>query len=342
MRVWIHTLLLAATLALCGCNHKELCLVHEHTVTLRLEFDWRDAPDASPAGMCVFFYHEDGSEPERFDFRGREGGTIAIKSGNYRLLCYNNDTESVLFRNAYELESHEGYTREGSLLESIYGSGVNSSSLPRAEGTEEERVVITPDMMWGAQAFDVQVRESGVTYTCVPWDGGDRLEPVKSREQVITLFPHELICTYTYEIRDVKNLEFATQMCGSLSSMSGSLLFWSEELGQECVTLPFEARVAARSNKIVGQFYTFGHHELNTAAHRMMLYVWMSDGKKYALGAGNNERFNVTEQIHNAPDKRHVHLIIEGVELPLPIDSGDGGFEPDIDDWGEVYEDIIM
>lgn len=49
--VWV------AALALMGisCDHKDLCYDHRHT-TVRVEFDWAEAPDAVPAGMCVLFY----------------------------------------------------------------------------------------------------------------------------------------------------------------------------------------------------------------------------------------------------------------------------------------------
>ena len=41
--------------ALCSCNHKELCYHHPHTASVKVEFDWRDAREASPEGICVFF-----------------------------------------------------------------------------------------------------------------------------------------------------------------------------------------------------------------------------------------------------------------------------------------------
>ena len=52
--------------ALTSCRHKELCLHHPHTVTLRVEFDWRDAPEADPRGMCVSFYSMETGGRHRF------------------------------------------------------------------------------------------------------------------------------------------------------------------------------------------------------------------------------------------------------------------------------------
>ena len=138
----------------------------------------------------------------------------------------------------------------------------------------------------------------------------------------------------------MKNLMHVNQMCGTLSGMAPSLCFCNEELGTECVTLPFGA-VSEGDSTVVGKFYTFGHHEANQAPHRMVFYVVMDDGKKYVYGLDNDEHLNVTKQVHFAPDKRHVHIIIEGLDLPRPIENG-GGYDVDVDDWEVVEDDIIL
>ena len=95
IRVTVYALL---AMILFSCEHKELCFHHPHMVTLRVDFDWKNAPQADPEGMCVYFYPEEGESPIRFDFAGKDGGSVEIKEGRYRILCYNNDTESLLFR----------------------------------------------------------------------------------------------------------------------------------------------------------------------------------------------------------------------------------------------------
>ncbi len=304
-----------AAVLLTACEHKELCYKHPHTAMVRVAFDWTNAPEANPEGMCVFFYpvgDPDRSTPQRVDFTGKAGGEVEIQVGSYCVLCYNNDTEAVLFRGMDEFQQHEAYTREGNVLESIYGNGANF--VPKAEDAADERVTISPDMLWGCYELDVTVSEA--------------------ENQVITLYPEEQVCTYTYEIRNVQNLKYASQMCGSLSGMAPSVFFGTEELGKECITVPFES-VSDGKSTVTGRFYTFGHHEDNAQPHKFLLYVWMKDDGKYYY------TFDVTEQVHTAPDKRHVHIIIDDVELPQPITNG-SGFEPTVDDWVVVEEDIIM
>ena len=343
MKIFRLSAILTALLLLLGftsCEHKELCFDHSHIVRVKVEYDWRDAPEANPYGMCVFFYPLDpGQEPRRFDFAGLEGGYVDIEAGRYILITYNNDTDGVYFRNMQVYTDLEAFTRNGGLLESL---GHRSAAPPRASGTQDERVVICPDMMWGCQAVDVTVDETGVTYTHKHWEAGESRvpdDPMVS-EQVITLFPHELTCIYTYEIRNVKNIQNISRMTASLSGMAGSLNLFTEELGREPVTLPVDAWKDGDST-IRGRFITFGHHEENPMPHKMMLYVWTNDGKAYVYGT-ENEKFDVTDQVHSAPDRRRVHLIIDGIDIPEPLPDPDdpGAFTPGVDDWGE--ENLVV
>lgn len=314
-----HILMLLALLStlLSSCNHKELCYVHPHEVTLRVEFDWTYAPDANPAGMCVFFYHEDaGVAPVRFDFRGITGGTVALIPGKYRVLAYNNDTEAVQLGNTNDFDRHYACTREGNILEPIYGNAMSTPN--RSEGTEDERVMITPDMLWGATAVDVVV--------------------TGSESQVITLYPQDLLCHYSYEVRNVKNLKHVSQMSGAISGMSPQMTLADEGLHTEPVTLPFGAWRDGETT-MRGEFLTFGHHADVAKPHRMAFYMIMDDGAKYSFTKGDN--LDVTGQVHSAPDRKHVHIIIDGLDLPTPIENG-SGFKPDIDDWDDIQQDIIM
>ena len=343
-----------------SCEHKDLCYNHPHGVKLKVEFDWEKAPDAFAKGMCIYFYPEDGGSYRRFDFSNMQGGYIELTAGTYNVICYNNDTDGVLFSGISKYHNQYLYTRNGNLFEPVFGSA--ASSTPRADGTEDERVVITPDMMWGCAVTKVYVAETGVSYTHETITGdmdSPQLKVENTKEDIIlTFYPEELLCHYTYEIKNIENIEEIDELCGSLSSMSGGMKIYNGELSRECVTLPFSAKINIEENIITGEFYTFGHHEENMQPHRMILYAWMKDGNKYYYGGSPTEekkakesefgnenededKFNVTDQIHNAPDKRHVHIIIDGVSFPERIHNG-SGYQPSVDDWTNEYHDIYM
>ena len=303
-------------LVVTACNHKELCIEHPHKADVTVKFDWKDAPQANPRGMCVFFYPIEGGAPYRFDMRGTEGGTIELRNGTYRIIAYNNDAEGTQSYGTDDFSLHTFFTREGNVLEPIYGNTANYA--PRAEGTEDERVFICPDMMCGCSVDELAIVDV----------------------DTVTLYPHELTCEYTYEILDVTNLRHVTSMCATISGMSSKMRLCDEVLDSEPVTIPFEA-FKGDDTTIVGHFYTFGCDLVNLYTHRMVLYVVMDDGAKYAFGP-NTERFDVTTQVHQSADRRHVHIVISGgLALPQPIENG-SGFNPSVDDWDEVNEEIIM
>lgn len=329
---------------LTSCDHKELCYHHPHIVKLYLEFDWRDAPEANPAGMSVYFYPMEGTDApvRRIDFTGTGGGEIDIQIGHYRVITYNNDTEVSQFNYTDAFDSHQVFTRAGDLFEAIPGVAAGANA-PRPKDTENERVVVTPDEVYGCYAIDVEITETGVSYKCFPFEEKDDWvgkDPIVT-ENVITLYPHDYLCVYTYEIRNVSGLDGVTQMCATLSGMSPILLLGDETLHKECVTLPFGAEVHEDGSTIVGSFLTFGHHEENSQPHRMGLYVWMKDGTRYFYGADGG-KFDVTDQVHSAPDRRRVHLIIDGLDLPQAFGEGDEDLDASFDDWQEVNVDIDL
>lgn len=339
-------LIILFAISFTACDHKNLCYHHDHIVTLSLQFDWRDAPEANPAGMAVYFYPDKGGKPYLFLFDNTKGGEISLPEGRYRAICYNSDTPGITFGGLHDITAHYATTREASLFEPLGMYERPTKAIPYAPGAENERILLCPDELWGCRAIDISITEQGISYICLPLDPNslpekDNLETTYTH-QLITLFPHELTCVYTYEIRNVTNLNQITKMSASLSGMAPKLQIFDEELDRECVTHPFEAVAKPSENKIIGRFITFGHHEENEQPHRMMLYVWTRDGKQYAYGS-QSEEFNVTDQVHAAPNKRRVHLIIDGLDIPEPVTPPEtGDMQPDVDDWGEIFFDIQM
>lgn len=89
MKNILNTVTMAALLvAATSCEHKDLCHDHAHAVEVEVVFDWRNAPDAAPASMSLYLFPGDG-EALRYDFTGRDGGTIRVPIGKYEALCLN-------------------------------------------------------------------------------------------------------------------------------------------------------------------------------------------------------------------------------------------------------------
>ncbi|MCM1491546.1 MAG: DUF5119 domain-containing protein [Muribaculum sp.] len=296
-----------------SCEHKELSLGVQRVRNVRVAFDWSNAPEANPAGMCVFFYPDEGTRGgvQRIDYTGRDGGAIDLYPGSYHIVAYNNDTESILFGGQDDFFNHIGYTREGGILEPVFGASAQKA--PGVDETGDQLVVISPDMLWGGSLTSHYVDDD---------------------DHVITIYPEELVCHYTFEVRNVTNIEHMVQTSGILTSMSPFVTFNDKSLGEEGVTIPFAAS-RSQDNRLTGEFLTFGHHESNRERHNMLFYIWLDDGSKWYY------TYDVTNQVDNAPNPRRVHIVIDGLDLPTPIvDSG--GFAPSVDGFDSENFDIPM
>ena len=117
-----------------ACEHKELCYNHPHSGALHIVFDWREAPDANPESMYVWFFPKQGGEPVQYHLSGKAGGAVSLGEGCYDVLCLNGDTEMIRFVNTKRLDGFTASCVPGSLLASMGRSGDN---VPRAEGTED-------------------------------------------------------------------------------------------------------------------------------------------------------------------------------------------------------------
>lgn len=313
---------LFALLVVASCAHKDLCYDHSHTVDVEVFFDWRNAPYATPASMSLYLFPTSGGEALRYDFTDRRGGAIRVPIGHYDAFCLNSDTETISYRNTELRETFETTTRTTSLLGGLSALGVRSDGAPRAEGTENERIALAPDMLWSDHMKGVELKRKTVAST-------------------ITLYPKVSVCTYTVKILNVENLKYVSGVSGSLSSLAGGLLpgVGPDALTEERVTIPFEAVVGKDEEGekaiITGGLLTFGHCPSVQCAHRLTVYAVLGDGSKWYY------TYDVTQQIHTAEDPRKVDIVLDGLPLPKPITNG-GGFHPTVDDWQAVEIDIGM
>lgn len=335
MKNWYYCLGLLCSLLFASCHHKDLYVIESERTKVRVAYDWSEAPDALPDGMCVYFYSVSDGTYYRFDFKGTSGGEVELPAGTYVVLTFNNDTEAVQFSNQTDFYKHYAFTRTGDLLEPLYGNGVTST----ATTDDNERVVITPDELWGCSATEITIVRIVKQTEISLWtrSGSGYVSSDSLGNQTVTLRPHDMLCHYSYEVRNVRNASHISKVSGALSGMSPTLRLCSDELDTETVTLPVSGTVHTSNNTITGQFLTFGHNASSTVPNKMSFYVVMDDGSKYVVKGSPN--LVVTDQVRNAPDPRHVHIIIDGLNIPDPQSDGNG-FDPYVQDWGEINEDI--
>ena len=308
-------LLLAGGLT--ACHHKDLDVLYDDAGNVEVIFDWRNAPEAAPQSMEATFFSTSGSAaPVRFQFAGRDGGEVHVPADTYTVIGQNSDnTDWALRRHEEDPEQFEIYTPDASQLE---GLRLNARSLPRARGSEEERMAQTPGTLYGN-------RQDGVS-----------LE-VTSRRQTVTLYPEEVTCHYSVEVRDVDNLQNLADatLDATLSGMAEGYCQGQSAATANAVTMPFTLSENRTDNTLTGHFLTFGECSQTNHTHSLIVYMVFTDGTK------QYQTFDVTDQVRRAPDPKNVHIIVSGLKIPRTIDSG-GGFRPDVDPWESVNIDIKM
>ena len=87
-------------IGLTACEHKDLCYDHPHFAKVRVVFDWTKISNHDkPEGMRVVFYPtDDESNTWIFDFPGGEDGEVELPENDYRVICFNYDTDDGLER----------------------------------------------------------------------------------------------------------------------------------------------------------------------------------------------------------------------------------------------------
>ena len=304
----------AASILLVGCNHKDLCFDHTHTLDIEVVYDWQNAPDAQPSSMELFLYDISTNASVRFNFQGRDGGPIRVEAGSYDAIGFNSDlTDWARFRNTSDASTFEIYTDDANTLNAYR---LDPLSVPRAEAAGEERIAKTPEMLWNDFVENISIK-SGV----------DR--------QIVTLYPEEAVCHYTVTVRDIENAEYlnGTELDGILSGMSESYLHGQKSPSDSHVTMPFVLN-SSDEHSLNASFLTFGESPSTHYPHILTIYMILNDGSKWY------STFDVSDQIYNAPDPKHVDIVVSGLKLPKPLSSG--GFVPDVNDWQDIQVDIKM
>ncbi|WP_195564951.1 DUF5119 domain-containing protein, partial [Bacteroides xylanisolvens] len=87
-------------MGLTACEHKDLCYDHPHFATVRVVFDWTKISNHDkPEGMRVVFYPtDDESNTWIFDFPGGEDGEVELPENDYRVICFNYDTDGMVWK----------------------------------------------------------------------------------------------------------------------------------------------------------------------------------------------------------------------------------------------------
>lgn len=307
---------MAALVLTLSCEHKELVYDVDWTVALTVNFDWSKAPTANPEGMSVYMFDLDkpGMRPERYDLIGKNGGRIKILPGRYSFVCINNDVENILFRNDRSFDEYSIYTRN---IRMESGMNINSrfSSVTRAGLPDaDEDFIMSPDSCWTGIVRNIEVVKDELGRS-------------------ITFFPEISVVTIDVIISDAVNIQYSTEFGGTLDNMASCFRLSDRSVESKPVYYSFPLYSDGVS-KLTTSFTVFGYDPA-MPTHTLTVYAKLPDGREWTYS------FDVTDQILNAPDQKHIIIRLSGLEVPKPIVNG-SGFRPQVDDWLTKEIDVRM
>ena len=302
-----------ALLSATACEHKELCYDHPHTATLHVEFDWQQAPDATPSLMEVYFFPRSGGQPQRFAFH-HTGGEVDLLPGTYDALCLNTGGSANRYRGTDTWSTFEVYTRDASLLEGM--DVLVTAEPPRPSGTEGQSGGLEPDSLWTACREELTV-------------------DVSAGKQTLVFTPRQVHTNFTFRITGAENLTHVKAISGSLSGLSRGYFVGTETYNEETVCVPFAAR-HDNSSEVTGSFRGFcPDRTASGLPHKFVIYILLDDGSSWYY------TYDVTDQVNHAPDPRNIHLELDGLPLPAPV-TDEGGMNAGVDGWDNVEVDLPM
>lgn len=306
MKHTLYTLALLFLIVTTGCDHKDLCFEENHTMLINVVFDWRNAPEADPESMVLRMYNRDDGSTLRYVFQNKTGGTIKVPCGSYDAICVNGDINNwAHLRNTDEIDTYEVFTSDATELQSL---GVPVKAISRADESSQQRMAETPHTLFT--------------------DRQDKIElPVTTTQKTVTLYPDDKLCHYIVDIYDVVNTQAlqGTSVDGVLSGMAEGLLVGGKSSTDTPVSMPFVMK-ATDGSTLHSEFLTFGETAHGTNSHKLTVYIMLTDGSQWS------QSFDVSQQIYQATDPRHVHIILHGLTLPTPINHT-GGLQPDVNGW---------
>lgn len=315
------TLLLSALMPLAqSCTLKNLNDGAPTTIANAVDvvFDWSNAPDTQAGTMVLYLYSEE-HDPMNHWFNNPYGGTISSYAGKHTAICHSNDDPyGHHLRNHHDHHEFEIYTDNTALL---LGQGISTTGIPRAKGTEDEPLRMTPSMIYGAQDLNIDLHPSNLT-------------------QTVTLYPEELVCRYTVEFAEVENLQNADlRIDASISSLAGGYYPGRMSPTSEAVSHTFTLVADDELKSLRSEFYTFGLPDGEELPHQICVYIALKNR------TGNFYTFDVSDQVNKAPDPRNVNITIYGLKLPEipdtpPPTPPEGGMSVEIDTWDIFYFDV--
>ncbi len=343
MRKSIYSVLyiLMAFALFASCEHKDLCYKHPHTAKVRVDVDWSKFNSyEKPTGMTVMLYPQYSGERAISHLTNTTTHAIVnLPADRYDILVFNQSTSefgSVSFRGLDKQETAEVLASE------------HKSRWYKVR-SEQEKVVVEPEWLGVGNFKNAEVTQAMIDEEVEHTMNGNAT--TKSRETVIaTVVPENIIHTLKVKvhIKGIYNLRSARASINSMAE--GYRLVANKPTKSKATYLMEEWRLTRNeADPTTGYIETsitcFGlpdGHQAMAEENLLSLSVLLQDNKtmmEFPFQVGN--MFTKSTGADNQENQLVLYLEIDdNITLPdvEPEGGTSGGFDAEVEDWGDEEE----
>lgn len=335
MRVLSYILI---ALFLLSCEHKELCYHHPHTANVRIDSDWSLFEEEEvPTGMTVMIYPQDGGSPVRHSTNTIDHAIVSLPAGMYNTIVYNQS------ENEFTTISFEGMD---SFSTAKVAANTATSRWYESRAGAERLVMQTEP--FGTDCYTDAI----VTQEMVESTGEDILASSQQKKRInnepviATHIPEGISYQISVKIH-IKGIYNLRSVRASLKGVAGSYSLSEAAPTNEKATLLLEKwsmthdEADPTKGYITAEITSLGlpkGHSATASENLFTASILLVDNKTIIdmpFEVGDKWQKEYDEQ-GNPKHKLYLELWAD-TTLPdvKPADSGDGGFDATVEDWGD-------
>ena len=313
-RLYLYIIAAIMLMASASCQRRPLTTA-DYIVILNIEIEKEIVNyevQKDPSLMrCIFYDSESGAFVTQAFLPPTGGQVSLIPSREYDVLVYNFDTESTWLED--ENWFHKIYAST-SLIPDSFRTKLRS----RATKGEEEDIVYDPDHLFVGRLYDVFIPARSVDAPPVVLDV--RCETV--------------VESWILEAKTITGKENIGTVAAVITGLAESNRIGPNERSEEFVSVYFDNQVIDENGLLTARFNTFGWNKDITEPQILSLV--------FTDIAGKGHVYNIDVSNQFPGNKEQIIRIETEIDIPEPMTSGDGGFVPKVEDWGEINTDIII
>lgn len=309
------TLWLMVTLS--GCSFREM--LDTYPVSgVQINFDWEGVTEKLPETMRVMFYPKDAEGRKVDGYLPAAGGEMKVPPGNYAVVVYNFNTESVQIRGEESYETIEAFTGPYTGLDAVID------------------MVWWPDPLYVVALDDVEIAKS---------DEALQME----------LKPTAVVKNYTFDIK-VEGLERVSSVLCYVSNLNGSCFLGKHTC--EVSKVPIYVDMERGDGVLRGRFASFVWPVSAETRMEMPMILTVKlvkrDNTVQEVEVDVTEALTTPPSPPDEGEVEEPDAEID-IEIPIPddkivvdelepgIDEGGGGIGGEVGEWGdETNVDIIV